>query len=151
MIDGYNNETDIRGKRMMLLLFYIYLNRGKEVNVSDLMRIVGYRSSGAIHNALNNLEFYGCIERKGDSFIITEKGMEELRSILVPYELIKLLGKGLIVLGGYSLAVWYLFSNRILILLDVFRNLSIGLVAMGVFLLLIDRWVFRKRSKSGQR
>ena len=136
---------------MMLLLFYIYLNKGKDVGISDLMRIVGYKSSGAIHNALNSLEFSGYIKKKGNSYVITEKGKRKLGIFSASYMIIKVIGFGLVILGIWDLFLSFIYSNKLFSLLVSFRYLSICLIVFGVFLLLIEPYIYRIWSKKAQK
>ncbi|MHA1596431.1 MAG: hypothetical protein ACTSWV_02175 [Candidatus Asgardarchaeia archaeon] len=41
-------EEKIRGVRILFLLLFLYLNKGREVRLSDLRRISGYKSTSAI-------------------------------------------------------------------------------------------------------
>ncbi|MHA1506637.1 MAG: hypothetical protein ACTSR0_05590 [Candidatus Asgardarchaeia archaeon] len=52
----------IRGTRILFLLFFLYLNKGKDIRLSDLRRISGYKSPSAIYNAIGTLLDKGLIE-----------------------------------------------------------------------------------------
>ena len=131
-------SEDFRGRKIIDLLLYLYLNEtfGGGRSLAELGRVSGYKGPGGYYDALNSLLNAGYIKRVKGEYIVTSKGKRFLR-IDKFLKTFYILGLALAALGLYYLYIIFWMTTRLNI--DLVFTSGLALVVLGSFLVVFPR------------